>query len=158
MHGSRSTQDSMPYQDYEVSVNIQSLNRCIMNILFVCVGNSCRSQMAEGIARSMGMNAASAGTHPAEEMATHARTILQELGIDTEGMRPKSIDDIDIDAFEYRISMGCGVSCPAIRLDADWGLDDPVGQELEVYRQTAEQITELLISFQSSIEGAGTSP
>ena len=63
-----------------------------MNLLFVCVGNSCRSQMAEGLAKSMGFEAASAGTHPAQAVAHHAITLLNGKGISTDGMTPKSLD------------------------------------------------------------------
>ena len=63
-----------------------------MRLLFVCVGNSCRSQMAEGIARSMGHQADSAGTHPAQKIAENAEIVLNSRGISTDGMKPKSID------------------------------------------------------------------
>ena len=111
-----------------------------MKVLFVCVGNSCRSQMAEGLARSMGLEAASAGTHPASKVATHAIKLLESKGIDTTGMAPKNVADMDTGAFDTIISMGCGVHCPAIRLDEDWALEDPVGQPYEVYEKTALEI------------------
>ena len=63
-----------------------------MRLLFVCVGNSCRSQMAEGIARHLGHQAESAGTHPASQVSTHALTILASKGIDTSTLKPKSVD------------------------------------------------------------------
>jgi arsenate reductase len=116
----------------------------VMRFLFVCVGNTCRSQMAEGIARSMGHEAVSAGTHPGATVASHALTILHEMDIDTSSMKPKSIDSIETSGFDYIISMGCGVSCPHLPIDEDWGLDDPVGQPLEVYNEVAATITEHL--------------
>ena len=91
-----------------------------MNLLFVCVGNSCRSQMAEGLAKSMGFEAASAGTHPAQAVAQHAITLLNSKGISTDGMTPKSLDEFNPEAFDMVISMGCGVHCPAIKIDQDW--------------------------------------
>ena len=112
----------------------------IMKVLFVCVGNSCRSQMAEGLARSMGLEAASAGTHPASSVAAHALKLLESRGIDTTGMAPKSVASMDISAFDTIISMGCGVHCPAIPLDEDWALEDPVGHPYEVYEKTALEI------------------
>lgn len=114
--------------------------RWTMKVLFVCVGNSCRSQMAEGLASSMGLEAASAGTHPADSVAEHAITLLQSKGISTEGMTPKSLDEFDPTTFDKVISMGCGVHCPAIKIDEDWGLEDPVGHDFEVYERTAEEI------------------
>lgn len=111
-----------------------------MNLLFVCVGNSCRSQMAEGLAKSMGFEAASAGTHPAQAVAHHAITLLNGKGISTDGMTPKSLDEFNPEAFDMVISMGCGVHCPAIKIDQDWELEDPVGQAYEVYEATAAEI------------------
>ena len=111
-----------------------------MRLLFVCVGNSCRSQMAEGIARHLGHEAASAGTHPASQVSANAITVLESKGIDTQGLKPKSVDLFKAEDFDMVISMGCSVSCPAMRIDEDWGLDDPVGQSLEVFEATANEI------------------
>ena len=111
-----------------------------MRLLFVCVGNSCRSQMAEGLARAMGHVADSAGTHPANSIAPNAVKVLEQRGISTEGMRPKLVDDFSANDYDMVISMGCGVSCPAMRIDEDWGLDDPVGQSLSVFEATAMEI------------------
>ena len=111
-----------------------------MKVLFVCVGNSCRSQMAEGLAKSMGLEAASAGTHPAQAVAKHAVTLLEGRGISTDEMTPKSLDNFNPSDFDMVISMGCGVHCPAIKIDQDWELEDPVGQAYEVYEATAAEI------------------
>ena len=111
-----------------------------MRILFVCVGNTCRSQMAEAIARHLGHDSASAGTHPGSIVSPNAIKALNELEIDSSGLMPKSIDTIDWQSFDKVISMGCGVSCPTIRIDADWGLDDPYGGSLDVFKQTATTI------------------
>ena len=111
-----------------------------MRILFVCVGNTCRSQMAEAIARHLGHDSASAGTHPGSIVSPNAIKVLNELEIDSSGLMPKSIDTIDWQSFDKVISMGCGVSCPTIRIDADWGLDDPYGGSLDVFKQTATTI------------------
>ena len=111
-----------------------------MRLLFVCVGNSCRSQMAEGIARHLGHEAESAGTHPATQVSTHALTVLASKGIDTSTLKPKSVDLFSADDFDMVISMGCGVSCPVMRIDQDWELEDPVGQSLSVFEETAKEI------------------
>lgn len=111
-----------------------------MRILFVCVGNSCRSQMAEAIARNMGHVACSAGTHPADKVSENAIITLENRGISSEGLTPKSVDNFSAEDFDWVISMGCGVSCPMIRIDADWELEDPVGQSLEVFETCAETI------------------
>ncbi len=115
-----------------------------MHLCFVCVGNSCRSQMAEAIARSMGFEASSAGTHPASQVAANALTVLETRGIDATGLHPKGIETIDAERADMVISMGCGVSCPTVRIDEDWGLEDPVGGPLSQYEATADDITRRL--------------
>ena len=121
-----------------------------MRLLFVCVGNSCRSQMAEGLARSMGHTADSAGTHPnSATMASNAQNYLHSRGINTDGMVPKSVDGFSAEDYDMVISMGCGVHCPAMKIDEDWGLDDPVGGEYEFYKTTAEEIERRLKLLES---------
>ena len=111
-----------------------------MKILFVCVGNTCRSQMAEALARSLGHVSESAGTQPGGKVAENAIYVVEELGISMEGQFPKSIDEIDESGFDAIISMGCGVECPNLPIDEDWGLDDPVGMPIEAYRETRDLI------------------
>ena len=118
-----------------------------MNILFVCVGNSCRSQMAEGIAKNLGFNASSAGTHPASSVNEKALLVCEEIGIDISNQYPKSVDQFSAKDFDLVISMGCGVSCPAMRIDQDWELEDPVGLSEEVYRNTRDEIQRRLESL-----------
>ncbi len=96
--------------------------------------------MAEGIARHLGHEAASAGTHPATQVSANALKVLESKGISIDGLKPKSVDLFNANDFDMVISMGCGVSCPTMRIDQDWGLDDPVGQSLSVFEATAEEI------------------
>ena len=111
-----------------------------MRLLFVCVGNTCRSQMAEALARHMGHEAASAGTHPGHTVASNSLTVLQEIGVSTEGLSPKSVDDVETEDWDMIISMGCGVHCPTLPIAEDWGLDDPVGGPIDIYRSTRDTI------------------
>jgi len=111
-----------------------------MRILFVCVGNTCRSQMAQAAAKHMGHDAESAGTHPGASIAKNAIKVTSDVGIGMEGQYPKSVDDIDTTGFDHIISMGCGVECPALPIDEDWRLDDPVGREEKIYRETLNEI------------------
>lgn len=96
--------------------------------------------MAEGIARSLGHDAASAGTHPASEVSANALKILESKGINTDGLYPKLVDDIDWQSYDRVISMGCGVSCPAIKIDEDWELEDPVGKSYVEFQKCADLI------------------
>jgi len=101
--------------------------------------------MAEAMARHLGHEAQSAGTHPATNVSEHALTVLESKGIETQHLEPKSIDGFRADDFDMVISMGCGVSCPSIRIDEDWELDDPVGQSLSVFQATAQEIERRLM-------------
>jgi len=113
-------------------------------IAFVCVGNSCRSQMAEGFAKTLGgdvLDVYSAGTHPSSGVNETAIAVMKEKGIDISAHKPKLLDDIP-SVMNILISMGCGVVCPFLpnQHQEDWGLEDPVGQPIEVFRQTRDII------------------
>ena len=126
-----------------------------MKVLFVCVGNSCRSQMAEAMARQHGLEAESAGTRPASAVSPTALQVLREHGIETSGLRPKLLDLAGLPAFDKTITMGCGVaeSCPSLRTDEDWGLDDPVGQPIEVFRAMRDDIERRVLALQKTGSG-----
>ena len=100
--------------------------------------------MAEALARHYGHEAESAGTHPGSVVASNSLTVLKELGVSTVGLRPKSVDEIDTIGWDMIISMGCGVECPALPIAEDWGLEDPVGLPIDVYRTTRDTIIENL--------------
>ena len=100
--------------------------------------------MAEALARHYGHEAESAGTHPGSVVASNSLSVLKELGVSTEGLRPKSIDEIDTIGWDMIISMGCGVECPMLPIAEDWGLEDPVGLPIDVYRNTRDTIIENL--------------
>jgi arsenate reductase len=83
---------------------------------FICVGNSCRSQMAEGFAKHYGkdvIKAFSAGTHPAPEINPNAVAVMKEKGIDLSGQYPKLLKDIPAE-LDILITMGCNVECPFV--------------------------------------------
>ena len=115
-----------------------------MRLLFVCVGNSCRSQIAEAIANELGFEAASAGTEPANNVNSNAISVLQSKGISTKNLYPKSIDNVEWQSFDMVISMGCGVNCPMIKIDQDWELEDPVDKSLEVFEDCYMKIEDNL--------------
>ena len=100
--------------------------------------------MAEALAKEMGFDAQSAGTHPGEEIAVNAVNVIKELGIEIDNQFPKSIDMIDTKGYDKIISMGCGVECPNLPISSDWGLDDPVGHDISFYRNTRDKIQSLL--------------
>lgn len=111
-------------------------------VLFVCVGNSCRSQMAEAFAREAGLDAASAGTAPSSQIHPPAIEAMAELGISMSSQKPEMIDLHDLNRYQRTITMGCGVaeSCPTLHTDEDWGLDDPVHMDMEGLRAVRDEI------------------
>ena len=100
--------------------------------------------MAEALAKDMGFKAQSAGTHPGGEIAENAVEVINELGIEMKNQFPKSVDTIETNGYDKIISMGCGVECPNLPISYDWGLDDPVGQDINFYRKTRDKIQSLL--------------
>ncbi len=113
-------------------------------VAFVCIGNSCRSQIAEGFAKKYGsdvLEVYSAGTDPADQVKPNAVEAMKELEIDISDQYPKLLEDIPAE-LDILITMGCGVECPFVpcKMREDWGLDDPVGKPMEVFRETREII------------------
>jgi protein-tyrosine-phosphatase len=114
-------------------------------VLFVCVHNSGRSQMAAGLLklRSHGrINVRSAGSAPGEEVNPNAVIALEELGIDMSEAFPKPLTDEVVRAADVVITMGCGDACPIYpgKKYADWELDDPAGQDLETVRRIRDEL------------------
>ena len=113
-------------------------------VAFICVHNSCRSQMAEAFGKVLGLDvieAYSAGTEMRQAINPDAVRIMKEIGIDMELLqKPKlltAIPDVDI-----VVTMGCNVTCPFLpcKHREDWGLADPSGKSDEEFRLTRDQI------------------
>ena len=100
-------------------------------VLFVCVGNSCRSQMAEGFARALGgdwVEAQSAGSRPSGHLDPRAVAFMAEKDIDLGGQASKGLDELPAGVtWDYVVTMGCGDACPHLpaRNRLDWDLPDP---------------------------------
>lgn len=113
-------------------------------VAFVCTGNSCRSQMAEGWAKFLGgdvLEVYSAGTHPSGEVNSNATAVMKEAGVDIGSQYPKTLEDIPYE-LDILITMGCGVVCPFVfnKHEEDWGLEDPVGKPIDEFRKTRDII------------------
>ena len=120
-------------------------------VLFVCVHNAGRSQMAaalfNALARKRGLDwtADSAGTEPAERVHPEVVAVMAELGIDLSGARPRLLTNEDVEATDRVITMGCEVDagvCPALFIKnvEDWGLPDPKGRPLEEVRAIRDEV------------------
>ena len=116
-------------------------------ILFVCVENSGRSQIAEAFVKAYGkgkVEAISAGTMPAKEVNPIVVEIMLEKGIDLSGNTPKLITNQMVQEADMIIVMGCSAEgfCPAPLLNkvVDWGIEDPKGKPIEKVRETRDEI------------------
>jgi protein-tyrosine-phosphatase len=114
-------------------------------VLFVCVHNAGRSQMAAGLLklRSEGrIQVRSAGSSPEDEINPNAVLALQEVGVDMSEAFPKPLTDEVVRAADVVITMGCGDACPIYpgKKYEDWELDDPAGQDLEAVRRIRDEI------------------
>lgn len=115
-------------------------------VAFVCVHNSCRSQMAEGWAKKLGsdvLEVYSAGTESYPEVKPLAVQVMEEAGVDMNGHHPKLLSDIPAEV-DILITMGCNVVCPYVpcKHREDWGLTDPSGGPIDDYRKTRDKIKE----------------
>ncbi|MGB3161785.1 MAG: arsenate reductase ArsC [Carnobacterium sp.] len=126
-------------------------------VAFVCVHNSCRSQMAEGWAKKLGSDSLevySAGTEHYPAVKPLAIEVMEEAGIDMSGHKPKLLSDIPA-KLDILITMGCNVECPFVpnKHREDWGLDDPSGGPIEDFRETSklieEKVKELLVRIKN---------
>lgn len=114
-------------------------------VLFVCVENACRSQMAEGFFNALACGRAlanSAGNRPAEKVNPLAVQVMKEVGIDISGSKPKMITERMISEADKVILMGCGRdACPIVPKDVtDWQIDDPVGKGTGKFREVRDII------------------
>ena len=116
-------------------------------ILFVCVENSCRSQMAEGFARMHGeglVEAYSAGSRPSGVVNPKAIASMKEIGYDLSLHNSTGLDEIPKVEYDYTITMGCGDECPMVRAGnrEDWGIADPKNMEPEEFARVRDIIEE----------------
>jgi arsenate reductase len=128
-----------------------------MRIAFVCVHNSCRSQIAEALGKIFLGDACeclSAGTEPAAEINRDAVRLVKDLyGVDmTESQRPKLVSELP--AVDVVVTMGCGVECPYLPCKArlDWGMDDPTGKGDEEFLRVIRAIEGKLLELGKALE------
>jgi len=110
--------------------------------LFVCVENSCRSQMAEAFARMAGEEAYSAGSRPSGVVNPKAIEAMRELGYDLSAHRSESVHDMPCVEFDAAVTMGCGDACPLVsaRQRLDWDIPDPKHMEMDELRKVRDLI------------------
>ncbi len=134
----------------------------MQTILYVCVHNAGRSQMAESFTntlakeRNLDVIGLSAGTVAGEKINPAAEAVMSEVGISMSGQHPKQLTQEMANLADRVITMGCGVdadACPArILISEDWGLDDPKGQPIERVRAIRDQIREKVAVLLDTLE------
>ena len=111
-------------------------------VLFVCVENAGRSQIAQALYERRGGEARSAGSTPAAELHEAVVEALEEVGVDVSGRTPKALDREDVEWADLVVTMGCGDACPVLpgKRYLDWNLVDPVGLCVEEVRVIRDDI------------------
>jgi glutathione/glutaredoxin type arsenate reductase len=118
-----------------------------IKILFVCVENSCRSQMAEGFAKKYGgdrVEVFSAGSKPSGIVNPDAIKVMKEIGIDISDQSSKGFEMLPYNKYDYIVTMGCQDTCPYFpaKEKIDWQIEDPKGKSPEVFRRIRDEIGE----------------
>ena len=114
-------------------------------VLFVCVHNAGRSQMAAGFMKAIGkekVNVLSAGSMPKDQINPVAVEVMKEVGIDISNNQPKILTTESVKESDVVITMGCGDACPIFpgKRYEDWQLEDPAGKDLETVRRIRDEI------------------
>ena len=114
-------------------------------MLFVCVHNAGRSQMAAGFLRALSggdVEVRSAGSLPGDRVNPAAVAAMAEVGVDISGQQPKVLTTDAVEASDVVITMGCGDACPVFpgKRYLDWQLDDPAGRGVEAVRPIRDEI------------------
>ena len=119
--------------------------KLLPTVLFVCIENSCRSQMAEGFARRHGAGevaAWSSGSRPSGKVNETAIALMAEKGVDMSSHRSKGLDDLPKQKWDYVVTMGCGDACPFVpsRSKEDWAIPDPRHMSAEEFRKVRDLV------------------
>ena len=129
----------------------------IASVMFVCVHNAGRSQMAQGFLQHLAgdrIEVRSSGTMPGDQVNPSAVAAMAELGIDISSAKPKVLTDEDVQASDYVITMGCGDACPFYpgKIYLDWKLQDPAGKGVEDVRPIRDEIQGLVENLIAEID------
>jgi len=128
-----------------------------INMVFVCVENARRSQMAQGFAEAFGrekVEVYSAGSRPSQQIDPMIIEVMKEKGIDLSSKRPKSLNDLPSIEMDYLVTMGCEETCPAISAKKiiEWEIPDPKGKSIEFYREIRDIIKDKVKTFLEEID------
>jgi arsenate reductase len=136
-----------------------------LKILFVCIGNSCRSQMAEAYANHFGngrVQAFSAGSHPLGAIAAETYEVMREEGISLEGQSSKGVREVPVGEMDIVVGMGIEVACP-VPADfkgrvVEWHVPDPYGHNLETFRDVRDVIEGQVVALLAELAASHNEP
>jgi arsenate reductase (thioredoxin) len=149
----------MKYEQIKHSEPMKGVTTHLPEVLFVCVHNAGRSQMAAAITHHLAdgrVGVRSAGSHPGERIFPAVTEAMNEAGIDISPEFPKPLTDIVVRAADVVITMGCGDSCPVYpgKRYQDWEIADPADQPLEVVRAIREDIQAHVVELLGTLTDA----
>ncbi|MFF9817157.1 arsenate reductase ArsC [Streptomyces sp. NPDC014006] len=129
----------------------------LASVLFVCIHNAGRSQMAAGFLSHLAgdrIEVRSAGSVPADKVNPAAVEAMREIGIDIADQQPKVLTAEAVQASDYVITMGCGDACPIFpgKKYLDWTLEDPAGKGVEAVRPIRDEIRKRIEALISEID------
>ncbi len=128
-----------------------------LKLLFVCVENARRSQMAAGFAETFGqekLEVYSAGSRPSSAIDPLVINVMKEKGIDLSAKQPKSLNDFPPVEMDYLITMGCEETCPAVltKKIIEWKITDPKGKSIDTFREVRDLIEDKVKGFIKEIK------
>ena len=130
----------------------------VANVLFLCIGNAGRSQMAHAfLERLGGHEVRSAGSRAESHLHPEVVEAMAEIGYDLSGRTPRQLQpDADAAWADVVVTMGCGDVCPVLpgKSYVDWGLEDPAGQPLERVRELRDEIRERVVALARELDSA----
>jgi len=133
------------------------MDRKKIKIVFICVENARRSQMAQGFAKALGqgkIEVYSAGSRPSKEIDPVVIEVMKEKGIDLSNKRPKGLNDLPPSEMDFLITMGCEETCPAIlaKKIIEWDIPDPKGKPIDIFRKVRDLIEDKVRTLLKEME------
>jgi arsenate reductase (thioredoxin) len=126
-------------------------------IVFICIENARRSQIAQGFAEVFGgekLEVYSAGSQPSSQIDPIVIEVMKEKGIDFSNKRPKGLNDLPPIEMDYLVTMGCEETCPAVptKKIIEWEIPDPKGKSIDIVRNVRDMVEERVRTLLKEIE------
>jgi protein-tyrosine-phosphatase len=133
------------------------MNKPKSKMVFICIENARRSQMAQGFAEALGQGKVevySAGSRPSSQIDPLVNEVMKEKNIDLSGKRPKGLNDLPFIEMDYLVTMGCEETCPAVlaKKIIEWEIPDPKGKTIDFFREVRDLIEDKVKALFEEIE------